>query len=421
MAGGSAPLKDHTETQPGELHKYPTPTVDFLIIKKQPLTTLPTYIALNTPDMSAIKCFVSVLAAVSSVTLAAPAVQSDKACTDTICAPASCQGLPPMAADGSNMDEVMGACFAIPENTAPSKTTGNNTFLGPMRHQPACGVDFAYLRFGQQAGDEPPLVMIQGSASTMAEWTTLLLWQLAQTREVIVFDNQGTGFSVDNTNKTLSIRGMAKSTLCLLRSLNITHADVFGFSMGGQIAIAMTTLAGQGKFRDITLRKVISSAGDAGSNNTIPPSQEFLDTVSAGNMTAEEIQSAYLLFFFPAALAPATRSCLVCQYAVGISRFPFEEPAVTAAASTAQTAAEIAWLESSAVWDAVANATTPLLLLTGSADAIVPPQNQQNLASQYARGNGNLVMVSGWPSAGHGVQYTYMDSVIAQIDGFLLF
>lgn len=372
--------------------------------------------------MSAVKYFVF-LAVSTSVTLAAPAsaVSSD-ACTDPICAPASCKGLPPMAADGSNMGEVMGACFAIPANTAPSSsaaTNGNDTFLGPMLHQPACGVDFSYLRFGQQAGNEPPLVLIQGSASTMAEWTTPLLWQLAQTREVIVFDNQGAGYSVDNTNKTLSIRGMAKNTLCLLSNLNITRADVFGFSMGGQIAIAMTTLAGKGKYTDITLRKVISSAGDAGGNNTIPPSQEFQDMVSSGNMTAEEIQSAYLLFFFPATLAPATRSCLVCQYAVGISRFPFEEPAVTAAVSAAQTNAEVAWLESSAVWDAVANATTPLLLLTGSADAIVPAQNQVNLASQYAQGNGNVVMVSEWPSAGHGVQYTYMGSVIAQINGFL--
>ena len=382
----------------------------------------------------------------------------------------SCADLPPMAANASNIGEVLGQCFSNPANLAPADTS----FMGKLGAQEACGISFAYFRFGPSTGQTepatnraaqhltnvanagasaqnaqapPPLVLIQGSGMTMSGWTVDFLRELSQTREIIIFDNLGMGLT-NYTNSTsghmsgetemnvtsLTIPGMAEDVFCLLSALSFTEADIFGFSMGGQIALTMTTMAGTPAAHGVKLRKAISSAGQVGGPKTLPASQAFIDAFeslsSSSDLNADSGASAgemLLPFFFPASFPSEERSCLMCEYVVGIHDFPVSEPYPSSQGMAEQMGAMSAFMQSDSVWENLPNATTPLLLITGEDDEICPPENQDILAQQYGSNVARLVQshteglasVKSWPMAGHGVQFSYTSEVVQAVNEFL--
>jgi len=77
-----------------------------------------------------------------------------------------------------------------------------------------------------------PLVMIAGVRCTLSTWTPDLLKNLAATREVVVFDNKGVGFSYDaEWPGDVSIQSYAESTVALISALELEEPDVLGWSM----------------------------------------------------------------------------------------------------------------------------------------------------------------------------------------------
>ena len=76
------------------------------------------------------------------------------------------------------------------------------------------------------------LVMIVGLGCTKSSWTPDLLRTLAESREVLIFDNKGSGHSYfDDKQAEVSIEDFASSTLDLLEALEIQQPDILGWSM----------------------------------------------------------------------------------------------------------------------------------------------------------------------------------------------
>ena len=65
-----------------------------------------------------------------------------------------------------------------------------------------------------------------------------LLPGLAETRQVIAVELQGHGHTAD-IDRPISYEQMADDTAALLGHLGIGRADVFGYSMGGGIALQL--------------------------------------------------------------------------------------------------------------------------------------------------------------------------------------
>jgi pimeloyl-ACP methyl ester carboxylesterase len=132
-------------------------------------------------------------------------------------------------------------------------TIGNLTYIqvGP--------VNYGYYLFGNKSSDLPPLVMIPGWTGTIANWPVPLLQQLAATRQVLIFDNRGIGFSTDSAPASeLTMESMAASTVDLIAALKLKKPDIFGWSMGGEIGLTMAVL-----FPD-KIGKIMSLGGDLG-------------------------------------------------------------------------------------------------------------------------------------------------------------
>src|ERR687891_743880 len=85
-------------------------------------------------------------------------------------------------------------------------------------------------------GTGKPLVLLHGALTTIDTSFGKVLPSLAKSRQVIAVEQQGHGHTAD-IERPLTYEQMADDTAELLRQLEIENADVFGYSMGGNIAL----------------------------------------------------------------------------------------------------------------------------------------------------------------------------------------
>lgn len=86
-------------------------------------------------------------------------------------------------------------------------------------------------------GAGKPLVLLHGSFGTAESWGQILP-TLTKTRQVILVELQGHGRTAD-VERPLTMEQMADDTAALLKHLKIEEADVFGYSMGGEVGLAL--------------------------------------------------------------------------------------------------------------------------------------------------------------------------------------
>lgn len=82
----------------------------------------------------------------------------------------------------------------------------------------------------------PPLVMLHGAAGCTTLETAPLMRQLETQFHVVAVDLQGHGAS-PATNAPISVETFTDDILALLDSLSLDEAALFGFSMGGNVAL----------------------------------------------------------------------------------------------------------------------------------------------------------------------------------------
>ena len=113
-------------------------------------------------------------------------------------------------------------------------------------------------------GQGGPLVLLHGAFGTADGWETVLP-TLAQSHQVIAIELQGHGHTGD-VDRPLSFEQMADDTAALLRHLQIAEADVFGYSMGGGVALALAM-----NHPDLVRRLAILGTGTGAIEDTYAP------------------------------------------------------------------------------------------------------------------------------------------------------
>jgi pimeloyl-ACP methyl ester carboxylesterase len=106
-------------------------------------------------------------------------------------------------------------------------------------YAPLNGLKVYYEVHGSANRRIPPLVLLHGGGSTIETSFGKVLPALARTRQVIAFEQQGHGHTVDVADRPFTFEQSADDTAGLLRHLNIGKADFFGYSNGGHIALQM--------------------------------------------------------------------------------------------------------------------------------------------------------------------------------------
>lgn len=124
-------------------------------------------------------------------------------------------------------------------------------------------------------GTGQPLVLLHGAFSAIGTSFGGLIPELAKTRQVVAFELQAHGHTVD-IDRPLSLEGMADDVAAAIKQLGIQPADLFGYSMGAGVALHTTTRHPE------VIRKLIFAAASYTMSGIHPGLMEGL-----GNMTPE--------------------------------------------------------------------------------------------------------------------------------------
>ncbi len=224
-----------------------------------------------------------------------------------------------------------------------------------------------------ERGQGPPLVMLTGTGSTMAEWDPALLRLLANDHRLILFDYPGLGRSGPWHGH--SFASLASATVELMSAIHISRADILGWSMGGFVAQRLAIEHPQ------RVSHLILAGTNPGGGQAVLGSAK----AQAIDSEPDPSQAEILRELYPRdRLAEGRRFLRRLESASQDGEIPndFQVPAAT---TDAQVAAEDPWLRSDRNYRQLAELGAPTLAAAGAADPVVPPVNLHRIAAQIPR------------------------------------
>ncbi len=216
-----------------------------------------------------------------------------------------------------------------------------------------------------------PLLLIAGYGASLAGWPAFLIEGLAAHHRVILFDNRGAGRS-GKPNRPYSMADFADDAAVVLDAAGVDAAHMMGASMGGMIAQNFA-LRHPNRMRSLILGCTVP-AGPA-TDKVTAPEPHVLATLLAPRSgdPAQDIRNLWPILYSErfitdrrdllesmlqekAAYPPSPQYALECQmHAVA---------------------------ETHDVLDRLCDIHSRTLVLAGSADVLIPPQNSRLIAQQ---------------------------------------
>jgi pimeloyl-ACP methyl ester carboxylesterase len=136
-------------------------------------------------------------------------------------------------------------------------------------------------------GTGQPLVVLHGAYMTIDAMGEIVP-SLAQTRQVIAVELQGHGRTADIEDRPITYEQMADDIAALLRHLAIEKADVFGYSMGGGVALQLAIRHPE------AVRKLVVASASYTSDGMHPELLEMISTITPEVFAGSPIEEAYL-------------------------------------------------------------------------------------------------------------------------------
>jgi pimeloyl-ACP methyl ester carboxylesterase len=274
----------------------------------------------------------------------------------------------------------------------PGVCLGAKSDTAPVERVQVGDINMAY----KSIGDGYPLILITGSDSTMDLWPPQLLSNLSSLYRVIIFDNRGMGYTSAPPGD-FSIEQFANDTVGLMDALGIKEAHVLGWSMGAYIAQEMELRHPE------KVNKMILYAGSCGGSEAALPSPEVLDDMTNTTGTPEERGMRLIRLMFPPKWLEDHPD--IPQW------FPIPMESSSPENIDRQNRAVEGW---TGTCDRLSFINSSTMVITGTEDLIVPPENALILVSKIP--GAWLVRFAG---AGHGLMYQYPDKLGKIVADFL--
>ena len=134
-------------------------------------------------------------------------------------------------------------------------------------------------------GTGRPLVVLHGALMTIENFGKVLP-SLAESRQVIAIEQQAHGRTAD-VDRPFRYAQMADDTAALLEQLGVEQADVFGYSMGGGIALELAIR------HPGLVRKLVVAAAAASNEGIYPEVLEGIEKLKAEDLAGSPWQEAY--------------------------------------------------------------------------------------------------------------------------------
>ncbi len=166
----------------------------------------------------------------------------------------------------------------IEEDAVTQQTTDQAATTG---YAPVNGLQMYYEIHGSGG---TPLLLLHGGLFDIDQQFGALLPHLSQGRQVVAADFQGHGRTND-ADRPLTTEGLAADVVGLLDHLGLTQVDVFGFSVGGAVALRLAIVHPERVRRLVVSSVSFHPDGDRG-ENTEAVAEMTVDMIAGTPMEA---------------------------------------------------------------------------------------------------------------------------------------
>lgn len=256
-------------------------------------------------------------------------------------------------------------------------------------------IDISYRDYGSGY----PLIMLMGLSGTMDTWDPNFINELSKNNRIIMLDYRGFG-RTDIGNKQITIKQYAEDAAGLMEILNITRANLLGWSMGTYVAQEFAL-----SYPHKT-RKIVLYAADFGGKKALLPSQEVLEAMSDRSGSAEEQQQKTLATLFPVDWLKDPKNQEYLKKAFGKYRDKPTDEGVEKQWN--------AWMSWQGTYDRLPGLKNKTLLISGTSDINTPWQNTQLMFERIP--NAWMTLIK---DGGHGVMFQQPTQMADLINGFL--
>lgn len=260
------------------------------------------------------------------------------------------------------------ACSTSPAPTAPSTINGAVKVNGVSLHY-------------EITGQGEPLILIEGLGTATWLWWKQVP-ELSRHFRVVAYDLRGSGWS-DKPDEPYSIPMFADDLAGLMDALRIKQAHILGISLGGYVAQEFAI-----RYPDKVKRLILCSTSTNGPH-TVPPTPDIIAALMTPVAGRDDLRNRIALSLSPgyAAAHPSDVEQMLAW------RLDNPQPAY---AYNRQLMSAVGWTSEGRL----GQITMPTLVLAGSEDRVVPPQNADILAARIPhakkdifQGAGHLVNV----------------------------
>ncbi|WIA20281.1 hypothetical protein OEZ85_006114 [Tetradesmus obliquus] len=294
------------------------------------------------------------------------------------------------------------------------------SFVGQRQYIQVGSVRYAYHRFGPLRPDLPPLrpaamstkrkdpapvVFISGWGLTMYMWPIPLLQRLADSREVVIFDNMRTGLSTDNSSTPLSIPLMANSTAALITKLGLSTPDIWSWSVGAFVGYGLLA------YHPNKVGNVIIAAGSPGGPDALLPPEPVTQSLAR----FEQNYTAMLPYLFPGGLKDEAVCSFYASYTSFYQSLNLPTP-LGQRSLLEQSQATVKFFMDGTIIGKLGAVPNRVLILHGVQDRLMPVRNAL-LGAWKLLGSWMLQ----FPGEGHGIPFSNVQAVITTTLEFFSF
>jgi pimeloyl-ACP methyl ester carboxylesterase len=259
----------------------------------------------------------------------------------------------------------MAICLALGALLAGCGQSSAQPFRAQVHVTPVGKTRIAWYERGQG----PPLVMLIGTGSTMAEWDPALLRLLARCHRLVLFDYPGVGRS--GPWRGHSFDSLADATTRLMEAIHLPRADVLGWSMGGFVAQRLAIDHPQ------RVSHLVLAGTNPGGSRAVLGTRKAQEIDSEPHPTEADILRE---LYPPNRQAEGRRFLRRLELASQSGEIP-NDFHVQASTTRRQVAAEDPWLRSNRNYRQLATISAPTLVTAGAEDPVVPPVNLSQIAA----------------------------------------
>lgn len=272
----------------------------------------------------------------------------------------------------------------------------------PTQFVEAGGIRFAYRRFGTP-GTAPPLVLVQHFRGNLDNHDSAITDRLAQSRELLLFDNTGVGRSTGHAPDT--IEGMARDAAAFIDALALGTIDIFGHSMGGHVTQQLLV-----DRPELIRRAALVGTGPRGGEGMAGPTPGVAALWTARYDPEDELWLP--IMFYPSESSQAAGRVWLERIRARLSD---RDTPVSVETATAHRAAAGKWgTPAEGSYDYLRTIQQPVLVVNGLEDIIVPTVNSYVLQQHLP--NAQLIL---YPDSAHGSQFQWAELFAAHLTMFL--